>query len=94
MRIRLNLQQAEILSDAANSHPTKLLSEDQQLALNEVQLLLKNSIKSEIDLNDIKFESMIETLVDQGKYDGVKDTLNNIHNKIKDQNTLRKSKYK
>jgi len=94
MRIRLNLQQAEILSDAANNHTTKLLSEDQQLALNEVQLLLKNSIKSEIDLNDIKFESMIETLVDQGKYDGVKDTLNNIHNKIKDQNTLRKSKYK
>ena len=94
MRIRLNLQQAEILSDAANGYQTKLLSEDQQLSLNEVQLLLKNSIKSEIDLNDIKFESMIGTLVDQGKYEGVKDTLNNIHNKIKDQNTLRKSKYK
>tara|TARA_R110001592_G_scaffold358594_1_gene663751 strand:+ start:525 stop:809 length:285 start_codon:yes stop_codon:yes gene_type:complete len=94
MRIRLTSQQAEILSDAVQLYNPKLLTEDQTIALGQVRTLLKNEIKSEIDSNDLKFESIIGDLVDQGKYIGVSDDLNKIHQNIKEQNSLRKNKYK
>jgi hypothetical protein len=94
MRIRLTSQQAEILSDAAQLYNPKLLTEEQTLALKEVRTLLKNEITSEIDSNDLKFESIIGDLVDQGKYIGVSDDLNKVHQKIREQNSSRKNKYK
>ena len=95
MRLRLSLQQAEILSDAAKSFKEKSpLTEDQSTALDQAIALLKSEITSEIDSNDLKFENIIETLVDQGKYIGVTDDLNKIHQNIREQNSLRKSKYK
>ena len=94
MRLKLSLQQAEILSDAAKFFSEKSpLTEDQTIALKQATTLLNNNISSEIDSNDLKFESMIETLVDQGKYIGLTEDLVNIHQNIKEQNSLRKNKY-
>ena len=94
MRIRLTSQQAEILSDVLENKISALLTEEQTIALTQVKTLLKSEITSEIDSNDLKLESIIEDLVDQGKYIGVKDDLNKVHQRIKEQNSLRKEKYK
>ena len=94
MRIRLTSQQAEILSDVLENKISALLTEEQTIALTQVKTLLKSEITSEIDSNDLKLESIIGDLVDQGKYIGVKDDLNKVHQRIKEQNSLRKEKYK
>jgi len=94
MRIRLTSQQAEILSDAVQLYNPKLFTEEQTIALKQVRTLLKSEITSEIDSNDLKFESIIGDLVDQGKYIGVSDDLNKVHQNIREQNSLRKNKYK
>ena len=97
MRLVLSAQQAEILFDASkrfqSSLESRLLTEQQTIALTQVIDLLRIFLVDEINSNDKRFEKIIESLVDEGNYSGISEDLTNIHTKIRKENELRKFKF-
>ena len=90
--MRLNLQQAEIISLAINNLSEKLLSIKQLTALKEAKENIKVFIVNEIDERDRVFERAINTLISEGNYQGISEELANVHIKIKEENSQRKRK--